>query len=709
MSSSASQESTSQGFFGTLLARGPEIGVSIGVVAILALLIIPLPSLLLDVLLAMSIALSVTVLLVTLYTTNPLDFSSFPGILLILTLFRLALNVSSTRLILGEADAGAVIEAFGEFVVKGNYVIGFIIFLILVIINFVVITKGAGRIAEVAARFTLDAMPGRQMAIDADLNAGIIDEVEAKRRREEITRTADFYGAMDGASKFVKGDAIAGLLITGINLLAGFVIGVAQRGLSLSESLATYTILTVGDGLVSQIPALIISTASAVIVTQAAGSTHMGAAIFEQMTKHPRALWMAAGVSGVFALIPGLPTIPFLVMAMGMGGMAQAVAKRVREATSATSDPVRSSRAGAGSAPASAPDMPSPEQQAQDMLHVNPLELEVGYALIPLADRKAGGDLVDRIATMRKQIALEVGILIPPVRIRDNIALPPTTYAIKLRGIEVARGEVLPSRLMALDTGDVLEMVDGMHTTDPSYDLPAVWISEEQRVTAEANGYTVVEAPTVLATHLQTTIKQHAADLLGRQEVQNMIDALKQSYPALVQDVVPNRLPLGTLHRVLQRLLREGIPIRDMVTILEAVSDVVDQTKDPEAITEYARRSLTKVIATLYDDGEGKIRGLVVGPQLEAALMRLFSPRAGAQSGMIDPDMLSDLLKRLESLCVNHRTGSGFLPLITPPTLRVGVRRLVEPVLPTLPIVSLAEIPSHMVIDAVATWELPAA
>jgi len=675
-----------------------EIGLAIAVVFVIAVLIVPLPGMLLDLFLVTSISLSLVVLLSALYTTNPLDFSTFPSLLLLLTLFRLSLNVASTRLILTHGHAGNVIQAFGEFVIGGNYAVGMVLFLILIGINFIVITKGAGRVAEVAARFTLDAMPGKQMAIDADLSAGLIDETEARRRREEIARHADFYGAMDGSSKFVKGDAIAGLLITFINIIGGIFIGVVQKGLPFSQAVNTYTILTVGEGLVAQIPALIVSTAAGIMVTHSAGSAQMGTVLASQMSKHPRALYIAAGVLGVFAMVPGLPALPFFVLGGGLAGLARLAEtsqkKQAQLITAAVNAPVV--------------ETPTSTDPMKDLLQIDPIELEVGYALIPLVDEKQGGDLLDRISMLRKQAAVELGILIPPVRIRDDIRLPSNEYVIKLRGSEMARAEVMPRFLMALNTGGVVSPIEGMDAVDPSFGMPARWIPAARRADAEAYGYVVVEPSTVVATHLMEVLKANAAELLGRQDVQEMVETLKKTHPALVDDIVPAKVSLGVLHRVLQRLLRERVPIRDLVTILEALGDSAETTKDPEALTEQVRRSLTNVIARLYAEPDGSVRGLSIGPRLEQALMGLFSPRAN-QSGLhlLTPDSLANLLRELNALSSANAMEGRLVPLVTPPSLRVGVRRLIEPVLPSLPVISLAELPPSVTLNSVGTWELP--
>ena len=674
-----------------------EVGLAIGVVFIVALLMVPIPGLMLDLLLATSIGASLVVLLVALYTTNPLDFSGFPSLLLLLTLFRLALNVCSTRLILSQGHAGAVIQAFGEFVIGGNYAVGLVLFLILIGINFIVITKGAGRVAEVAARFTLDAMPGKQMAIDADLSAGLIDEKQARKRREEISRQADFYGAMDGSSKFVKGDAIAGLLITAINIVGGIFIGAFQRGLPIGQALSQYTILTVGDGLVTQVPALIISTAAGIMVTHASAGKRMGAMLATQLGAQPRAMYIAGGVLGVFGLIPGLPKIPFFALSAGLAALGRVAAeaektrvKQVAAAEAAVAEPA-----------------PVATDPMSDLLQIDPIELEVGYALIPLVDEKQGGDLLERISMLRKQSAQELGILVPAIRIRDDIRLPANEYIIKLRGAEIARGEVMPRFLLALDTGRVIGTVEGIDTLDPSFGMPARWISPGKRVEAESQGYVVVEPATVVATHLMEKLKSSASELLGRQDVQEMVDRLKKTHPALVDDVVPGKLTLGVLHRVLQRLLKERVPIRDLVTILEAVADAADSTKDPELLTEHARRSLTNTIARIHMDETGVVRGITIGPKLEVSLLSLFSPRPNQNpSALLMPDSLGALLRDLDNMATTLATDGRPVPLLTPPSLRVGVRRLVEPVLPNLPVVSLAELPPFVRLSSVATWDV---
>lgn len=679
-----------------------DVMIIAGVAFIVGLLVLPLPPFVIDLLVTLSIASSLVVLLVALQTKDPLELSVFPTLLLLLTLFRLGLNVGSTRLILSTGEGGAVIQAFGDFVVGGNYAVGAVIFLILVAINFVVITKGAGRVAEVAARFTLDAMPGRQMAIDADLNAGIIDEAEARRRREEISHEADFYGAMDGAAKFVRGDAVLGLLVTGINIVGGIYVGVVQRGLTFAAAAGRYTVLTIGDGLVSQIPALMVSTASGIVVTYSAGGKRVGRALGEQFGRDPRPLWAAGGILAVLGLVPQLPSLPFFLLSISCGGLAALASRQGGGLAVAGPGGERAVTVGK----AQAPTLPAKagNDPVEAALLLDPVELEVGFGLIPLVDESQGGDLLSRVGMLRREVAQDVGLLIPPIRIRDDIQLAPGEYVIRLRGCEVARGEVMVKNKLAIDTGNVAEVVDGVEVRDPSFGLPARWIAADAKNRAEACGWTVVDPSAVVATHLIETLKKHGADLLGRQDVQAMIDRLKQSHPALVEDIVPSRVPLGVLHRVLQRLLKERVPIRDLVTILESLADHTEVTKDPEVLTEHVRRALAKTIAEPFIGPRGSVRGIVVGPRLEAALMNLFSPRANA-SEILTPDRLSTVIRRLDRM-TRDLSVSGPVPLITPPALRVGIRKLLDPVLGHVPVISLAELPSHAGFEPLGTWEM---
>nr|MBO2478378.1 flagellar biosynthesis protein FlhA [Bacillota bacterium] len=535
--------------------RHGDITIVLAVVLIVVMMVVPLPTGLIDLLLAVNISLALLVLMLTMNVRHPLEFSVFPTLLLVLTLFRLALNVSTTRLILLQAHAGSIIQAFGNFVVGGNYVVGFVVFLILVVIQFIVITRGAERVAEVAARFTLDAMPGKQMSIDADLNAGLITEEQARQRRLDIQREADFYGAMDGASKFVKGDAIAGLIITAVNILGGFAVGVGQRGMDISEALQRYTLLTVGDGLVTQIPALLIATATGIIITRAASEASLGRDVTGQLAAEPRVLMVAAGTLVAFALIPGLPFVPFMALAVLMGGLGM-VARREQERSKAP------------------PPKPQPEPAADrrpesvlGLLHVDPMEIEIGYGLIPLVDVEQGGDVLERISMIRRQMALELGIVVPSIRIRDNMELNANAYVVRIKGVEVGRGELMPTHYLAMDSGATAK-IPGIETREPAFGLPALWISPSDRAAAEQAGYTVVDASAVLATHLTEIIRRHAADLLGRQETKALLDKVKEEFPAVVEELVPELLSIGEVQRVLQGLLREGVPIRNLVVIL---------------------------------------------------------------------------------------------------------------------------------------------
>ncbi len=592
------------------------------VVLILFVMVVPLPSFLLDLLLAANIAVSLSVLLTAFYATRTLDFAIFPGLLLLTTLFRLSLNVASTRLILSYGSAGALIEAFGQFVIAGNFVVGGIIFFVLIIINFVVITKGSGRIAEVAARFTLDALPGKQMAIDADLNAGVIDEKEARKRRSEVSREADFYGAMDGASKFVRGDAVAGLIITVINVIGGLVIGATQLDLPLAEAAARFTLLSIGDGLVSQIPALLTSTAAGIIVSRASGEGNMASAMGGQLFKKSSPLLITGAFLGVMGLIPGLPILPFWLLAGGALVLARnrVHAERV-EAYHAEQPPV-------------AVEEPAPEQTPADMLLVDPLELEIGYALISLVDPGQNGDLLERVKMLRQQLALELGIVIPPVRIRDNVTLGANQYIIKLRGNAIGQGEVMPGYHLALLPDDASDTLPGIPVKDPTFGMPALWVAERNLNETERLGLTVVEAPAVITTHLLEVLRKHAYRLLDRQEVKKLIDKVKESASVLVEELIPNVMSLGSVQKVLKRLLQERIPIRDLVTILEALGEHALTTKHVEVWTEYVRAALAPTITRQFSDERGFIHALILDPMLEQHLL------GKAQSGELNANTL---------------------------------------------------------------------
>ncbi|OGF99885.1 MAG: flagellar biosynthesis protein FlhA [Candidatus Glassbacteria bacterium GWA2_58_10] len=661
-----------------------DVMLALGLVGILVVMIIPIPPTLMDLVLTLDISLSLLILIVVLYTTEPLQFSVFPGLLLMVTLFRLSLNVATTRLILSEAYAGRLIEAFGTFVVGGNYVVGIIIFSILVIINFVVITKGAGRIAEVAARFTLDKMPGKQMAIDADLNNGLIDEHQARARREKIDREAEFYGAMDGAAKFVRGDAIAAILITFINVLGGFVIGVAQKGMSFQDAIKTYTLLTVGDGLVSQIPALVVSTAAGIIITRASSESHLGIDIQNQLMAKPRALIITASVLTFFGLVPGLPTIPFLILAGLVGLMAMGARSQIAETRKAEEEAEEKK----DEAPRDV------SSQIEGYLQVDPLELEIGYGLIPLVDLEQGGDLLGRITEIRKQCAIEIGIIVPPIRIRDNIQLKNNEYVIKIRGVDVSRGEVMVNQFMALDPGTVTGKVEGVPTVEQVFGLEALWINEDQKENAEMAGYTVVEPPAVLATHLMETLKRHAHEILSRQDTQTLLDNIKKENATLVEELIPNVMSVGSVQKVLHNLLRERVPIRDLVTILEALSDYAGQTKDLNTLTEYVRQNLSRTIFSLYRDAEGKVTAITLAPDVEKTIIDVVQSAVTKGSSLAMPPRFIERVTSALKSQVDRMSSEGLQPLLVcSPTVRQYFKRLVEPVFPNLVVISYAELP----------------
>jgi len=670
-----------------LLFKHSDVLLAVGIMTVLTVMIIPLPPALLDVLLTLNITLSLVVLMVAMYITEPLQFSVFPGLLLIMTLYRLSLNVASTRLILGEAYAGHVIAAFGSFVVKGNYVVGFVIFLLLVVIQFVVITRGAQRIAEVAARFTLDAMPGKQMAIDADLNAGLIDDQEAKQRRKKIAREADFYGAMDGASKFVRGDAVAGLIITVINIFGGLVIGVLQKGMPLSQALQTYTLLTIGDGLVTQIPALIISTAAGLVVTRAASESNLGQDVTGQMLSQPRALYLVAGLLLFFGIAPGLPTLPFFILAV----LAALVAHTAKKIKKVHEERIREEKA------------PEREEfeQVERYLQVDPIELEIGYGLIPLVDTEQGGDLLHRITMIRKQCAMELGIIIPPIRIRDNINLKPDEYLIKIRGAEVAKGEVPADRLLALNPGTAEEKIPGEETREPAFGLPALWIARTQKERAELAGYTVVEPAAVLATHLREVLKTHAHLILTRQDVQNLIDTVKKENPTVVEELIPNLLTVGQVQKVLQNLLREKVPIRDMVTVLETLADHAQVTKDTDVLTEYVRNAIAHFIYKPFVAEDGRIYALTLDPKLEGMITdQIMQSKGGGIN--LPPQKVKALYEELKTK-TEEMVSRGIQPLVLcSPTVRPYFKKLIEPTFPTLAVLSYSELPRDIEIKSLA-------
>jgi flagellar biosynthesis protein FlhA len=665
-----------------------DILVATGIIGVLLVMIIPLPPWALDLLLAFNIALSLVALLVTIYTLQPLEFAIFPSLLLMLTLFRLSLNVSSTRLILlygnqGEHAAGEVIRAFGNFVVGGNYLVGIIIFCILVLINFVVITRGAGRVAEVAARFTLDAMPGKQMAIDADLNAGMINEHEARRRRQDIQREADFYGSMDGASKFVRGDAIAGIIITLVNILGGLTVGILQQGMPIRKALQSYTILTIGDGLVSQIPALIISTAAGIVVTKAASDINLGEQIKKQFLIHPRALGTTAGILLLLGLVPGLPQLPLLVLGSVCGLAAYSMQRsqqqqRAREAQSA--------------AAATAPTATSLDP-LEALAPIDVLEMEVGYGLIPLVDAERDGELLERIKAVRRQLAQELGVIVPPLRIRDNLQLKPGEYGVLIKGIQVARGELMLGHYLAMHPGKEGDESLGVPTTEPAFGLPAYWISDKEKEQAQFAGYTVVDLSTVIMTHLTEVIKGHIHELLSREEVQKLLQRFAQDYPKVVEELVPNQLTLGGVQKVLQNLLREQISIRDLLTILETLADYAPLTKDPMILTEYVRQGLARSITQKWQTEEGDIPALLLAFDLEETLNKALQHTEHGTYLTLDPKTSQRLVMELTKAVEKWAMTPYATPiLVTNPLLRPHLKRLTEPFLPQLVVLSQSDI-----------------
>lgn len=680
---------------GNFIQKYSDVIIAVTLVMIVIMMIIPLPTALLDILICLNITIALVVVMSAIYNEEALDLSVFPSLLLVTTLFRLALNISSTRLILINGYAGEVITAFGNFVVGGNPVVGFIMFIILVIINFIVITKGSERVAEVSARFTLDAMPGKQMAIDADLNQGAIDDAEAKIRREKIQREADFFGAMDGASKFVKGDAIAAIIIMLINIGGGFVIGMAQRNLEAVEALQTYTLLTVGEGLVSQIPALLISTATGIIVTRAASEGNLGNDIVKQLFNNERIFFINSGVLTMLAIVPGLPGIPFFCLACVCGFIGYSLRKKT-----AVSEEVREEQKEVREkAEATRP------ENIVSLLQVDPMELEIGYSLIPLVDTGQGGDLLDRIVMIRRQCALELGLVVPTIRIRDNIQIKPNAYIIKLKGMEIARGELMLDHFLAMNSGTVFEEVPGIETVEPAFGLPALWIPESEREQAELNGYTVVDAVSVLATHLTEVIKQHAAEILGRQETQNLIDNLAKTHQSLVQEVVPELMGVGEIQKVLANLLDERISIRDMATIMEVLSDYSRVTKDTEILTEYVRHAMARQITQQVVQGN-TLPCVTLDPALENRIAGGIQRTDHGSFVSLDPDSMKKVLSSLQNE-LEKLNNMGYSPVVlTSPAVRLYFRKLVIRSVPELIVVSHAEIDSSVEIQILGVVRL---
>ncbi|GAW92934.1 flagellar biosynthesis protein FlhA [Calderihabitans maritimus] len=663
------------------------------VLAIVIIIVIPIPPQLLDLLLAFNLTFSLVVLLTTMFTTDSLQFSVFPSLLLVATLFRLSLNISSTKLILNQASAGKIIQAFGDFVVGGNYVVGFIVFIIITVIQFVVITNGAGRVAEVAARFTLDAMPGKQMSIDADLNAGLISEEEAREKRKQLQREADFYGAMDGASKFVRGDAIAGIVITLINILGGLIIGVWQHGMPLIEALQRYTILTVGDGLVSQLPALLISTATGILVTRASSSESFGKDLTRQLTAFPKVLGLAAGILLLLGLVPGLPTLPFLILA-GAAGFAsytllrEAHEKERREQEKIVQETRRQQR--------------QPEN-VLSLFQVDPLEIEIGYNLIPLTDETQGGDLLDRLAAARRQCATELGIYVRPIRIRDNLQLEPNKYVFKIRGIETASGEILPNHYLAMNPEGAVEEVEGIPTREPTFGLPAWWVTEKQKEQLEIKGFTVVDCVTVLITHLTEFIKKHAHELLGRQEVKDLLEMVKENNSALIEELIPDLMTYGEIQKVLQNLLRERIPIRDLVTILETLADQARLTKDIDYLTEAVRQSLSRTISKMYATPQGKMEVITLHPKVEQVIAESIKQTQNGSYPVLEPNITQKIFNSLSHVIETTTFTSGQPIVLCSSRVRLAFRRLTERFIPNLVVLSYNELEPSLEVESVGT------
>ncbi len=665
------------------ITKNSDIYMSVGIIAVLVIMIIPLPTWLLDILLSCNITFSVVLILISIYIVEALQISIFPSLLLFTTLFRLAINISSTRLILlngdqGTAAAGQVIKAFGTFVVGGNYVVGVVVFSILVLINLIVITKGSGRIAEVAARFTLDAMPGKQMSIDADLNNGIIDEEEAKIKRVKLEKESDFYGSMDGASKFVRGDATAGIIITFINIIGGLIIGVLQKDMSIMEAAETYTLLTVGDGLVSQIPALMISTAAGIIVSRAASDGHMGEQFSSQLIAHPRAFGTASAVLLFFAFVPGLPTVPFLGLAALSGFISYTVSQSMKELPEPDEEESKK--------PVEGP------ENVEALLSVDDLEIEVGYGLIGLVDKNQGGELLDRIRSIRRQFALDMGVVVPPIHIRDNLQLPPNAYSFIVRGIEVSRGEIMVDHALAMESGLVEGAIEGIKTKEPAFGLPAKWISEDKKERAQMLGYTVVDPSTVLATHISELLKTHVNEIIGRQEVQSLLDKVAEKNPKLVEELVPNLLSLGGVQKVLQNLLKEKVSIRNLVTILETLADFAPATKNIDLLTEYVRQSLARHITKQYVSEDGTLYLLTLDPKIEDMLTGAIQHAERESFLSLDPNTAQKIIKNIENKIRKFTETQSHPIVLCSPPVRIHLKRLVERFITNLAILSHSDI-----------------
>ncbi|ATH06903.1 flagellar biosynthesis protein FlhA [Halobacteriovorax marinus] len=681
------------------LSKNSDLMVAVGLLLILSVMIIPVPPFLLDLLFALTLSGSVVILLIAVYSKKALDFSTFPSVLLVSTLFRLSLNVASTKNILirggtdGVSAAGEIIRAFGEFVVGGNYVVGIIVFIILVIINFMVITKGAGRVAEVGARFTLDAMPGKQMAIDADLNAGLIDDAMAKKRRAEVAEEADFYGSMDGASKFVRGDAIAGIMITFINVLAGIAIGVMQYDLSAGDAAQVFTLLTVGDGLISQIPALVISTAAGIIITRNTSEDSLGSQITNQFKIHPKALYIASGTLFVFAVIPGLPKAPFMMIGILLAFVGWKMEKGNEQEKIVQEQ-------------ANTEEKKATPDSLEDLLTLELVELEVGYGLVSLVDAEQNGDLLERITHIRKQFALDWGVIIPSVRIKDNLELKPGGYSIKVKGIEVASGDLMSDHFLAMDPGSVIEKIDGVETVEPVFGLPAVWISEDQKDDAQYNGYTVVDLSTVMATHITEVLKTNLHELFGRQELVRVMDNFKEQYPKIVSDLIPEILPLGTVLKVMQNLLREGVSIRDLRTILETLAEYGTSVKDAESLTEFARQSLYRTITESIRGDQGDVPLFTLDRNIEENIANNIIQTEQGHQLSLDPKITQHILASLNEKIEEATNMGEKMVVLCSPVIRNHFKKLTEKFIPNLVVISHNELSSEVNIRSLGTVRL---
>lgn len=664
-----------------------DIVVAFFVIGIVMMIIIPLPAVLLDLLLALNISFSIIIMMITMFTTNVLQLSVFPTLLLVTTLFRLGLNISSTRLILTGGEAGRIIEAFGEFVIGGNYVVGIIIFLIIIVIQFVVITSGSSRVSEVSARFTLDAMPGKQMSIDADLNAGLIDEQTAKQRRMDLQSEADFYGAMDGASKFVKGDAVAGIIITIINIVGGIIIGATQMGLSAGEAAQLFTRLTVGDGLVSQIPALLISTAAGILVTRSGSKENFGKTLSSQLTAFPIALGITAVIMLALAIIPSMPTIPFGLFAIAVGSLAYVLYKEEeRKQESAIMQEEEEIIEQERKEP----------ENVMSLISVEPMEVEIGYGLIPLADETNGGDLLQRIASVRRQCAIEMGIVVQPIRIRDNLQLKTNEYVVKIRGTVIASAELMPNMLLSMDPAGDGSSIQGIKTIEPTFGLPAVWINKDQKEDAEIRGLTVVDPITVMVTHLTETIKVHSYELLGRQEVKLIVDNMKEKYSAVVEELIPDLMTIGELQKILQSLLKEKVPIKDMVTIMESLADNSRNTKDLELLTEYVRFSLARTICNQIIDENRSITVVTLSPRIEEIIATNTQKSIQGSFPTVDPDTTTRILESIKNTVERIYFYNNQPVILVSPNIRPVFRKLIEMVFPHIIVLSLNEIPNDV-------------